>query len=67
MRKIASLPIGVLLLLLSLGPVLLLPDAVADDDDGCKKESVALEASDPGNAFLCIDATVCAPGCTRKS
>jgi hypothetical protein len=35
MRKIASLPIGVLLLLLSLGLFSFLPDAVADDDDGC--------------------------------
>jgi hypothetical protein len=58
MRKSASLPIGVLLLLLSLGLFSFLPDAVADDDDGCKKESiVALGAPIQGNAFLCIDAT----------
>jgi hypothetical protein len=35
MRKIASLPIGVLFLLLSLGLFSCLPDAAADDVDGC--------------------------------
>jgi hypothetical protein len=59
MRKIASLPIGVLLLLLSLGLFSFLPDAVADDDDGCNKESIVALGDTPiqGNAFLCVDAT----------
>ena len=57
MRKIASLPIGVLLLLLSLGLFSFLPDAAADDDDGCDKESIVALGDTPiqGNAFLCID------------
>ena len=57
MRKIASLPIGVLLLLLSLGLFSFLPDAAAGDDDGCNKESIVALGDTPiqGNAFLCID------------
>jgi hypothetical protein len=57
MRKIASLSVGVLLLLLSLGLLSFLPDAAADDVDGCKKESIVALGDPPiqGNAFLCID------------
>jgi len=56
MKKIASLPIGVLLLLLSLGLFCFLPDAAAGDDDGCKKAAINPVATPiHGNAFLCID------------
>jgi hypothetical protein len=46
-------------LLLSLGLFSFLPDAVADDDDSCKKESIVALGDTPiqGNAFLCIDVT----------
>ena len=55
--KIASLPVGFLFLVLSLGLFSFLPDAVAGDDHGCMKESIlALEAPIQGDAFLCIDA-----------
>ena len=67
MRKIAS-PLMCFTPALESGVVLLLPDAVADDDDGCKKESiVALEAPIQGNASSASTLQVCAPGCTRKS
>jgi hypothetical protein len=57
MRKIASLPIGVLLLLLSLGLLAFFPDATASADDGCKNESIMALGATPiqGDAFLCID------------
>jgi len=58
-RKLACLPIGVLLLVLSLGLFSFLPDAVAGDDHGCKKESIVALGDTPiqGDAFLCSDAT----------
>jgi hypothetical protein len=57
MRKIASLPVGVLVLLLSLGLLSFLPDAAAGDDDGCKKAAInPLATPIHGDAFLCIDA-----------
>jgi hypothetical protein len=57
MRKIAFLPVGFLLLLLSLGLLSFLPDAAAGDDDGCDKEAIVALGDTPiqGNAFLCID------------
>ena len=57
MRTIASLPVGVLVLLLSLGLFSFLPDAAAGDDDGCAKESIMAlgDTSIQGDAFLCID------------
>jgi hypothetical protein len=57
MRKIASLPVGVLVLLLSLGLLSFLPDAAAGADDGCKNASTMALGATPiqGDAFLCID------------
>jgi len=57
--KLACLPVGVLLLVLSLGLFSFLPDAVAGDDDGCKKESIVALGDTPiqGDAFLCSDTT----------
>ena len=51
--KSACLPVGVLLLVLSLGLFSFLPDAVAGDDDGCMKASlVAVEDTpDPRQRF----------------
>jgi len=55
--KSACLPVGVLLLVLSLGLPSFLPNAVADDVDGCTKESLVALGDTPmrGEAFLCID------------
>jgi hypothetical protein len=55
--KSACLPIGVLLLVVSLGLFSYLPDAAADDLDGCMKESLGAVGDTPirGKAFLCID------------
>jgi hypothetical protein len=57
MRKIASLPVGFLVLLLSLGLLSFLPDAAAGADDGCKNASIMALGATPiqGDAFLCID------------
>jgi hypothetical protein len=57
--KSACLPVGLLLLVLSLELFSFLPDAVAGDDHGCKKESIVALGDTPiqGDAFLCIDAT----------
>jgi hypothetical protein len=57
MRKIASLSVGMLLLLWSLGLSSFLPDAAAGDVDGCMKESLVAVGDTPirGNAFLCVD------------
>jgi hypothetical protein len=58
-RKRACLPLGVLLLVVSLGLFSFLPDAAADDVDGCNKESLVAfgDTTIRGEAFLCIDAT----------
>jgi hypothetical protein len=57
MRKIASLPVSFLVLLLSLGLLSFLPDAAAGDDDGCMKAAInPLATPVHGDAFLCIDA-----------
>jgi hypothetical protein len=57
MRKIVFLPVGFLLLLLSLGLLSFLPNAAADDDDGCTMESIVALGTTPieGDAFLCVD------------
>jgi hypothetical protein len=54
--KSACLPVGLLLLVLSLGLFSFLPDAAAGDDDGCAKESIMALGDTPirGDAFLCI-------------
>jgi hypothetical protein len=56
-RKIACRPVGVLLLVLSLGLCSFLPDAVAGDDHGCRKASLMALGTTPihGDTFLCID------------
>ena len=58
-RKSAGLPVGVLLLVVSLGLCSSLPDATAGDVDGCNKVPIMKlgDTSIRGNAFLCIDAT----------
>src|SRR5262245_34026399 len=55
MRTIASLSVGVLLLLWSLGPSSFLPDAAADDVAGCMQASLVTFVDPPirGKAFLC--------------
>jgi hypothetical protein len=57
MRKSAFLPVGSLVLLLSLGLLFFLPDAAFGADDGCKNESIMALGATPirGDAFLCID------------
>lgn len=55
--KSACLPVGLLLLVLSLGLFSFLPDAAAGDDDGCLLAAINPIATPVhGNAFLCIDA-----------
>ena len=57
MRKVASLPVGVFLLLLSLGLFSSLPDAAAGDVEGCTKKALTALGDPPirGKAFLCIE------------
>lgn len=54
----SKIAVGFLLLVLSLGLFSFLPDAVAGDDHGCKKEAIVALGDAPiqGDAFLCIDA-----------
>ena len=55
--KSACLPVGLLLLLLSLGLFSFLPDAAAGDDDGCLLAAInPVDTPVHGDAFLCIDA-----------
>ncbi len=59
MSKMAFLPVGFLLLLLSLGPFSFLTDAAASDDDGCDKASSVVLGTAPihVDATLCVDST----------
>lgn len=55
--KSAGWPVGVLLLVVSLGLFSFLPDATAGGAHGCKKVAITeLETPVEGNAFLCSDA-----------
>jgi hypothetical protein len=55
--KSAGWPVGVLLLVVSLGLFSFVPDATASGDHGCKKVAITpLDTPVDGNAFLCSDA-----------
>ena len=66
MSKIACLPVGLFLLLLSLGLFSFLPDAAAGDDDGCLQPSIQWTPRSMATLSSASTRKVCAPGCTRK-